>query len=192
MTMTADVLDVLQGSQGQMGTALGLKGLACIAACSREHRCFVQEYARSCCPGLLHVELKAALNGDTQPEQYMPAVVWLALVARTTPKAAAVVAEKMLSMPSVPLSWAAQLVSAGMRISYAQLLSAVNRGVAGVEVWVQAQEQQGVVTDIPAPAVAICCGRDWVSCETAIPNTLLASLPGMKRVLCTTKLLLRC
>jgi hypothetical protein len=39
--------------------------------------------------------------------------------------------------------------------------------VAGVEVWVQAQEQQGVVTDIPTTAVAICCGGELVSSSTA-------------------------
>jgi hypothetical protein len=32
-----------------------------------------------------------------------------------------------------------------------------------VEVWVQAQQQLGIQTDIPAAAVAICCGSNWVS-----------------------------
>uniref|UniRef100_A0A383VCX7 Uncharacterized protein n=1 Tax=Tetradesmus obliquus TaxID=3088 RepID=A0A383VCX7_TETOB len=33
--------------------------------------------------------------------------------------------------------------------------------LAGVEVWVQAQQQLGIRTDIPAVAVSICCGGDW-------------------------------
>jgi hypothetical protein len=35
--------------------------------------------------------------------------------------------------------------------------------VARLDVWVQAQEQLGITSDLPAAAVAICCGRDWVS-----------------------------
>jgi hypothetical protein len=42
-----------------------------------------------------------------------------------------------------------------VRVSYAQLLAAANSMVAGVEVWVQAQQQLGIQTDIPAAAVAI-------------------------------------
>jgi hypothetical protein len=48
-------------------------------------------------------------------------------------------------------------VKAGVRITYAQLLAASRSMVAGVEVWVQAQQQLGVQTDIPEWAVAVCC-----------------------------------
>jgi hypothetical protein len=41
----------------------------------------------------------------------------------------------------VPLNWALQLVAAGVRFSYAQLLAAANSMLAGVEVWVQAQQK---------------------------------------------------
>jgi hypothetical protein len=51
-------------------------------------------------------------------------------------------------------------------IPYAQLLSAASSMVAGVEVWVEAQQQLGLASDIPAAAVAICCGQDWVSVHT--------------------------
>jgi hypothetical protein len=63
----------------------------------------------------------------------------------------------------VPQGLAKQLVAAGMRISYAQLLAAAHSRVAGVEVWVQAQQQLGVQSDIPAVAMGICCNEDWVS-----------------------------
>jgi hypothetical protein len=52
---------------------------------------------------------------------------------------------------------------------YAQLLEAARKLVAGVEVWVQAQQQLGVPTDIPAAAEAMCCSSiskiyvHWVS-----------------------------
>jgi hypothetical protein len=53
---------------------------------------------------------------------------------------------------------ATRLVAAGVRISYAQLLAAANSMVAGLEVWVHAQEQLGIQTDIPAAAEAVCTG----------------------------------
>jgi hypothetical protein len=44
--------------------------------------------------------------------------------------------------------------------------------VAGVEVWVEEQQQLGIQTDIPAAAVAICCGKEWVSGTRAVgPNS---------------------
>jgi hypothetical protein len=55
------------------------------------------------------------------------------------------------------------LVAAGVRMTYQQLLSAANSMVAGLEVWVQAQRQQRVKSDIPAVAATICCGKKWVS-----------------------------
>uniref|UniRef100_A0A383W486 Uncharacterized protein n=1 Tax=Tetradesmus obliquus TaxID=3088 RepID=A0A383W486_TETOB len=68
------------------------------------------------------------------------------------------VASLVLNLPAVPHAVAEQLVAAGVRISYAQLLAAADSMVAGVEVWVQAQQQLGVESDIPAAAVAACCG----------------------------------
>jgi hypothetical protein len=57
-----------------------------------------------------------------------------------------------------------QLVAAGVRIRYAQLLTAANSMVPGVEVWVQAQQLLGVRTDIPDVAVAVCCASEMSSC----------------------------
>jgi hypothetical protein len=56
-----------------------------------------------------------------------------------------------------------------MRVSYAQLLSAADGMVEGVEVRVLAQQQLGVQTDIPEDAVDIRLGdssvfKRWVSC----------------------------
>jgi hypothetical protein len=88
--------------------------------------------------------------------------------------------EQLLAMPNVPLDVAKQLVSAGMRVSYAQLLAAAHSMVAGVEVWVQAQQQLGIQTDLPAAAVAICCGEDWVSGGSAAG---LTSTTGLTRLI---------
>jgi hypothetical protein len=82
---------------------------------------------------------------------------------RKAPALAVDVIERLLHLPSVPLDTAKQLVAAGVRISYAQLLEAARTKVAGVEVWVQAQHDLGILTDIPDPALLVCCGDDWVS-----------------------------
>jgi hypothetical protein len=94
------------------------------------------------------------------------------LLLRRAPATAAAVTVRLLSLPDVTLQFAEQLVAAGMRITYAQLLDAANSMVAGVEVWVQAQQALDINTDIPAVAVAICCGdRDaWVSSSQARHN----------------------
>jgi hypothetical protein len=91
-------------------------------------------------------------------------VAWLAvLLLRRAPATGAAVTKKLLSLPDAALKDAEQLVAAGMRITYAQLLDAANSMVAGVEVWVQAQQALGIKTDIPAVAVAICYGdRDML------------------------------
>jgi hypothetical protein len=80
---------------------------------------------------------------------------------------------RLLHTPKVPQHAAAQLVAAGVRITYAQLLDAANSVVEGVEVWVQAQQQQDTTTDIPPAAVAVCCGdctvfSDSVSCIAVV------------------------
>jgi hypothetical protein len=85
----------------------------------------------------------------------------------------------LIYLPSVDLSWAVQLVEAGVRISHSQLLHAASSMLAGVEVWVQAQQQLGVQTDIPAVAVAICCGDEWVSVSLAVSVRLRFELLGL-------------
>jgi hypothetical protein len=98
--------------------------------------------------------------------EHLQPVSWLLDMApssSTSVLAAADVLQRLLHLPHVHLQQAKQLVAAGVRIPYAQLLSAASSMVGGVEVWVQAQQQLGVASDIPAAAVAICCYQDWVS-----------------------------
>jgi hypothetical protein len=95
-------------------------------------------------------------------EQHRQAVVWLLLEAPAV-AAAPATADLLNNIPTVQLGWSLQLVEAGVRISYAQLLAAARSMVAGVEVWVQAQQQLGVQIDIPELAVALCCECKEVS-----------------------------
>jgi hypothetical protein len=90
------------------------------------------------------------------------AVTWLLSVAPEVARAVGV-AEHAVQLPSFPPPIAEQLLSNGLRISYAQLVAAADDKVAGVEVWVQAQQKLGIQGDIPAAAVAICCGSRLVS-----------------------------
>jgi hypothetical protein len=154
-------------------THLGLQGLACLAACSRElhNTCLglVQSHANS----LLAEAVKAVQSAHATQrssnqrqkehsrdlavqEQHRQAVVWL-LRAAPALAAAATTADLLSHVPNVPTGWELQLVEAGVRITYTQLLAAAHSMVAGVEVWVQAQQQLGVQTDIPKWAVAVCC-----------------------------------
>jgi hypothetical protein len=88
-------------------------------------------------------------------KQHKQAVAWL-LRASPAVAAAAGAAECLLTIPAVPLHIAKMLVAVGVRISYAQLLAAAHSMVAGVEVWVQAQQQLDVQTDMPQAALHIC------------------------------------
>jgi hypothetical protein len=67
---------------------------------------------------------------------------------------------------------AQQLVAADERVRFEPLLAAASSMVAGAEVWVQAQHEQGISTDIPAAAVAICCGHSLVSAHSAVLSTV--------------------
>jgi hypothetical protein len=145
---------------------LGLQGLACLAAASSslKHACLVS--CRRDAVALLEpaFDALATAHGEQQQQkQQLTAVVWL---LRAVPAAAtAGVSGRLATTPLVPLGLAKQLVAAGVRISYAQVLAAAHSMVAGVEVWVQAQQQLGVHSDIPATAEWVCCRQDWVSCK---------------------------
>jgi hypothetical protein len=99
--------------------------------------------------------------------------------------------ECVLCMPAVPEQAAVQLVEAGMQVSFAQLLSAADRMVKGVEVWVLAQQQLGVQTDVPEDAVDICRGDScvftrWVSCPlccSSAPERWRAQLAPKQHVM---------
>uniref|UniRef100_A0A383VW73 Uncharacterized protein n=1 Tax=Tetradesmus obliquus TaxID=3088 RepID=A0A383VW73_TETOB len=101
-----------------------------------------------------HAALASASRADHVLQQRLQAVT--CLLSHTTTAAAAAadgVAERALQIPAVPLHWAQQLLAAGMTVSYAQLLHAAHSMVAGVEVWVQAQQEPGLQSDIPQAAV---------------------------------------
>jgi hypothetical protein len=130
---------------------LGLQGLACLASSSRTLRDASKNAATTEALSLSNVELghkKAA------------AVVWL---LQQAPSQAPAISAKLFTLPVESLEGAKELVSAGVRITYAQLLAAANSMVKGLELWVQAQQHLQVKTDIPPLAVAICCERQWVS-----------------------------
>jgi hypothetical protein len=149
------------GPSKELCAKLGAQGLACLSACSSRFPVTVR--AAVCRDGfdILDSELDTARSSGQQHKQ---AVRWLAeLLLREAPDKAEYLLQRLLTLPAVPLDVAKQLVSGGLHISYAQLLAAAHSMVAGVEVWVQAQQQLGRYTDIPAAAVAICCGEDWVS-----------------------------
>jgi hypothetical protein len=92
--------------------------------------------------------------------QHKDAIVWL---LHQAPIRAPDISARLFALPAVPSRFAEELVAAGVRIMYAQLLAAADSIVAGVEVWVQAQQQLRVKSDIPAIAAAICCRKRWVS-----------------------------
>jgi hypothetical protein len=188
------VLDVLP----YLGKELGLQGLACLASSSRQLRGQCISFVRGNAHGLLLDALPAvradqelAAAAARQPptngaaaaaRRCLQPVLWITKIllprAAGSVLAAADVLQRLVHIPHVPLQQAQQLVAAGVRLSYAQLLTAASSMVAGVEVWVQALEQvefrngRGTwaqrlptLAGIPPAAVAICCShaRDWVS-----------------------------
>jgi hypothetical protein len=149
---------------------LDLQGLACLAASSKHLQDTCLAAARADADTLLVNALDAAKalqsseqdNASSQRlvQQQLQGVAWL---LRHSSTAAAGVAEHAVRIPALQLSWVKELVAAGVTVSHSQLLAAANSMVAGVEVWVQAQQQLGAQTDITPWAAAICCGDPWVS-----------------------------
>jgi hypothetical protein len=154
-------IDSLLHSCPVLCTELGLQGLARLATTSSG--------LRNVCQSILFLGpaswIASALSEHGQAQR-MQAAEW---VLQAAPAAAADVAEVLIHAPAVTLNTAKRFVAAGTRVTHAQLLAAANSMVAGVEVWVQAQKELGIQTDIPAAAEAICCSviRDiytsWVS-----------------------------
>jgi hypothetical protein len=138
---------------------LGLQGLACLAACSNSLRkgcltCFKREALALTARAITTAEGK-------QQSQQLQAVVWL--LHQVPAAATAFLSDLLIRLRYVPLQSAKALVAAGVRITYAQLLAAAYSMVPGVGVWVQAQHDLGVQTDIPCAAVEICCVQVRVS-----------------------------
>jgi hypothetical protein len=140
-----------------------LDGLARLATCSKALTKTIETVIVREGLGLLDAAWDTAQQIEQQ-QQHKQAATWLAVILlRKAPGLAVDVTERLLHLPSVPLDTAKQLVDAGVRITYAQLLAAARSMVAGVEVWVQAKQELGIQTDIPALAVTVCCDEDWVS-----------------------------
>jgi hypothetical protein len=142
-------------------THLGLKALACLAPSSRS--------LRDTCYSLVRLDSKRWLQraiDEAEEPQHWQSAVWVLQVA---PSAVAAAAQQLVCRPAVPLDIAKKLVATGVRIAYSQLLAAAQSMVEGVEVWVQAQQQLGINTDVPAAAIAACNGATrqmyltWVS-----------------------------
>jgi hypothetical protein len=180
------------------GRAVGLQGLAWLASTSKQMRRECIDYITQQ-PAMLLTDAMApvravddlaaaaeaagaeadavAAAGKVAPpradQRLPPMVLWLLRVAPgvAANAQAADVLQRLLRLPCVPLEQAQQLVAAGVRIRYGPLLAAARSMVAGVEVWVRAQHELGISTDIPAAAVAICCGQSWVSAHPAGAST---------------------
>jgi hypothetical protein len=122
--------------------------------------------------GLMQALLQSQ-EGALLREQHKRAAVWLVTLLHRAPNTAAEaeVAERLTFLPDICLDWAQQMVSAGVCISYAQLLAAANSMVAGVEVWVQARKKLKMKSDIPQAAHTICCSSKWVSAGAALVST---------------------
>jgi hypothetical protein len=142
-------LDSLLHSCPVLCTELGLQGLARLATASSG--------VRSACRSIVSLGpaswIASALD-TLKDAQRWRAAVW---VLHAAPAAAVDGAHQLAHAPAVPTSIAKHFVSAGTCVTYAQLLAASHNLVAGVEVWVQVQQQLGITTDIPAVAEAICC-----------------------------------
>jgi hypothetical protein len=104
---------------------LGLDGLARLATCSKALRGKVEAVLVRDSLGFLDRALDTARQ--SQQQQHKQAAAWLAAVLlRKAPASAADVSDRLLRLPSVSLATAKQLVAAGVRITYAQLLAAAH------------------------------------------------------------------
>jgi hypothetical protein len=160
---------------GYCSKQLGLTGIACRAASSRQLRKASLAAARGDAALFLVDTVKAAASAArvdkpaAEPEQqrlqqHLKAVAWLLQVEPTAAKTATT-AQLLLHVPGVPLQMTEQLVAAGVRVSFEQICAAASDMVAGVELWVQAHLKLGAMADIPRSAVMVCV-RDtpeWVS-----------------------------
>jgi hypothetical protein len=148
----------------KLSTHSGLQGLACLSASCRSLKAACLASCRRDAVTLLEPAFDPlATAHGVQQKQQLAAAVWL---LHAVPAAATVsVSNRLVYTPLLPLELAKQLVEAGVCVSYAQLLAAAHSMVAGVEVWVDAQQQLGVQSDIPETAVLVCCGYCWVSCK---------------------------
>jgi hypothetical protein len=160
MNSTQHIASALHGCPS-LSIVLGLHGLACLAMSSKT----LQQAS--------HSVIRMNAREWLQPATKSADAAQVQSVLTAAPAAVEAGTEHLPCMPGVPLNIAKILVTAGLRISHAQLTAAANSMAAGVEVWVEAQQQLGVDSDIPSIAAAICCRRasdmvySWVSCLQA-------------------------
>jgi hypothetical protein len=149
---------------------LGLQGLACLAASSKQYKeasisATTRDAAILLVDALRAAGTAAAVanTAPSSPQQPVQAVAWVLHVAPSaTPvlsAASSLAAEQLLRVPNLPLPLAKQLAREGIRVSFSQLKAAANKMVQGGEVWVhvqvQRQRQLGTRTDIPGIAFAL-------------------------------------
>jgi hypothetical protein len=151
---------------GYCSKQLGLAGLACLAASSRQLRQASLAAARSDAAFLLPDTIRAAATDariykpavrseQQRLQKHMKAVAWLLQVEPTAAKTAAT-AQLLLHVPGLPLQIIEQLVEAGVCVSFEQICAAASSLVAGVERWVHAHLDLGVTANIPWIAVMVC------------------------------------
>jgi hypothetical protein len=138
-------------ARSHCGAGLGLQALTILSTASKQLR---DQCLAVVCSDTKHLLLQPLASVDHKKQQ--EAVDWLLRVAPTLAKATGL-AECIVQLPAPPLPIAKQLVSAGMRISYKQVLAAAHGIVARVEVWVQAQKKLRKFGKIPSAIVSICC-----------------------------------
>jgi hypothetical protein len=185
-TLTQDEDAYLYDVISNCSRHLGLRGLTRIAASSQQlgHSCSTiinrdamqlavsaVEGAKECAEAVKAKQAAHASGEDsrawllvveetralfTQHAQHLQDLVQL-LQLKPTVVAKGSLVDCLLHTCVVPKHLAVQLVAAGVRITYAQLLCATNSMVKDIEVWVQAQEQLRITTDIPPAAFAVCC-----------------------------------
>lgn len=157
---------------------LGVQGLACIASCSTQAKLVSIKLGRADATDVVlgtleaaKADAAAATEARSSCKQAEVVACWQPVqnLLQTVPAAmnAAGAANSILWCPSIPLQHALQWVNSGVRIHYAELLDAASCAVPGVQVWVKAQHQLGIHTDIPEAARAVCLGKVWVRCSSS-------------------------
>lgn len=108
------------------------------------------------------VQAAADCLAASSDQKHLQVLKWL-LKAAGQAAVSRVDAAPILQVPTVPTAAAAALVSAGLRVTYQQLIKAASNCVPGFEVWMKAHEELGVPNVfVPGWAAAVCCNRPEV------------------------------
>jgi hypothetical protein len=159
------------------GSDLGVLGLQRLARCSKACNSAVAELLLSRAASLLPSAVKEAAateQADSNPTRKEVRVVRLLLfkasrMYTSTSLAAPTAAAQFLSISKMAKVVATELIKAGLRFSFEQLMQAVRARTAGVEVWVKAIADQQ-----PAVKEALQAGLpSWVETLCYTPDTLV-------------------